>query len=182
MVPQDLVLMGVIGRPHGVRGLVHVRSYTEDPAALPGYGPFSDGRGRRFSLRWASEGVAALSELVDGRAVAIADRNAAEKLVNLKLYVERAQLPAPDEDEFYLVDLVGLAAVRPDGAALGIVRAVHDYGAGASLEIEGDASPALLVPFTRAAVPEVDLPGRRVVVVPPAEVVVTAEDAAGAAA
>lgn len=178
MVPQDLVLMGVIGRPHGVRGLVHVRSLTEDPAALPGYGPFSDGRGRRFSLRWVSEGVAALSELVDGRAVPVADRDAAGRLVNLRLYVERSRLPAPDEDEFYLVDLVGLAAVRPDGTALGTVRAVHDYGAGASLEIEGAGPPALLVPFTRAAVPEVDLAARRVVVVPPDEVVVTAEAAA----
>lgn len=178
MVPQDRVLMGVIGRPHGVRGLVHVRSYTEDPADLPGYGPFSDGRGRLFSLRWVSEGVAAVSELVDGRPVKLADRDAAERLVNTRLFVERARLPAPDAEEFYLVDLVGLRAETPDGAALGTVLAVHDYGAGASLEIGGGDSPALLVPFTRAAVPEVDVAGGRLVAVPPAEVLVTPEDAA----
>jgi 16S rRNA processing protein RimM len=176
-VPQDRVLMGVIGRPHGVRGLVHVRSYTEDPSDLPDYGPFSDERGRRFNLRWASEGVAVLTELVDGQKVPVPDRTAAEKLVNVKLYVERDQLPATDEEEFYLVDLVGLQAVKPDGSALGTVQAVHDYGAGTSLEIGGDDHPALLVPFTRACVPDVNVPARRLVVVPPAEVVV-APDAA----
>ena len=161
------VLMGVIGRPHGVRGLVHVRSYTADPADLPGYGPFSDGHGRRFTLRWVSEGVAELSELVDGKRVKLADRNAAERLVNLRLYVDRAQLPAPGEDEFYLSDLVGLEAMGPDGAPLGRVDAVHDYGAGTSREIG-----PLLVPFTRACVPVVDIAAGRLTVLPPAEVVV----------
>jgi 16S rRNA processing protein RimM len=164
-VPEDRVLMGVIGRPHGVRGLAHVRSYTAEPADLPGYGPFSDERGRRFSLRWVSEGVAAITEMVDGKKVPVANRDAAERLVNVRLYVDRAQLPAAGEEEFYLIDLVGLQAVGPDGAALGTVQAVHDYGAGTSLEIG-----SLLVPFTRACVPQVDIAGGRLVVVPPAEV------------
>ena len=166
-MPEALVLMGVIGRPHGVRGLAHVRSYTADPADLPGYGPFSDGRGRRFALRWVSEGVAQITELVDGRKQPVADRNAAERLVNTRLFVERDQLPATAEDEFYLSDLVGLEAVDGQGAALGRVAAVHDYGAGTSLEIG-----SLLVPFTRACVPVVDISAGRLVVLPPAEVVV----------
>lgn len=157
--------MAVIGRPHGVRGLVRVQSHTAEPSDLPGYGPFIDGRGRSFTLRWAGQGIAAISELIDGTPHPITDRGAAERLVNTRLHVERARLPAPAEDEFYLADLVGLAAVTAAGEALGTVTAVHDYGAGASLEIG-----ALLIPFTRACVPEVDLAAGRLVVTPPAEV------------
>ena len=157
--------MGVIGRPHGVRGLLHVHAYTADPAGLTAYGPLVDDRGRWFSLRWKAEGVAEVAQVIDGKRVPVATREAAEALVNLRLHVPRDRLPKADDDEFYLADLVGLPAFAPDGARLGEVRAVHDYGGGASLEIG-----ALLVPFTRAAVPEVDLAARRLVVVLPTEV------------
>ena len=100
--------MGVIGRPHGVRGLVRVTSYAED---LTAYGPLTDAKGRRFVLRWRGEGVAEVAELVGGAEVKVADRTAAEKLTNTRLFVDRAQLPEPEEDEFYLADLIGLAAV-----------------------------------------------------------------------
>ena len=175
-MPEARILMGVIGRPHGVRGLVHVHSYTADPADLPSYGPFRDERGRCFTLRWRTEGVAEIAEVVDGQEVRVTDRTRAESLVNLRLYVERDRLPAPEEDEFYLTDLVGLEAVGKDGAPLGRVAAVHDYGAGASLEIG-----ALLVPFTRAVVPEVDLAAGRIVVVPPVETIGEPQDQAEAA-
>lgn len=165
-MPDSRILMGVVGRPHGVRGLLHVHSYTAEPSDLAGYGPLADDQGRRWTLEWASEGVARLSEVVGGRAVAVADRTAAERLVNTRLYVARDQLPAAEEDEFYLADLVGLEAVGAEGAVLGRVAAVHDYGAGVSLEIG-----ALLVPFTRAAVPEIDLAARRITVAPPSEIV-----------
>jgi len=167
---RQQILMGVIGRPHGVRGLLHVHSYTADPAGLPEYGPFSDGRGRQFTLRWHSEGVAQVSEIVGGTARPVRDRSAAEALVNVRLHVDRDRLPSPEDDEYYLADLVGLCAVAPDGAELGKVDVVHDYGAGASLEIFGEGRP-LLVPFTREAVPVVDIPAGRVVVQPPAEIV-----------
>lgn len=166
-MPDALVLMGMIGRPHGVRGLAHVRSFTADPADLPGYGPFCDGGGRRFALRWVSDGVAAVTELLGEARQPVADRNAAERLVNTRLFVKRGQLPATGEDEFYLADLIGLEAVDSAGAALGRVAAVHDYGAGTSLEIG-----PLLVPFTRACVPEVDIAAGRLVVLAPPEVVV----------
>jgi 16S rRNA processing protein RimM len=159
---ETRILLGVVGRPHGVRGLLHVHSYTADPAALASYGPLSDDKGGRWTLAWRGEGVA---ELRDASGRPVADRTAAERLVNTRLYIERNRLPEPEEDEFYLADLVGLAAVSPDGAKLGRVDAVHDYGAGASLEIG-----RLLIPFTRACVPEVDLTNGRVVVTPPAEV------------
>ena len=156
-VPESRVLMGVIGRPHGVRGLVRVTSYAED---LTAYGPLSDAQGRQYVLHSRGEGVAEVVELVGGAEVKVADRTAAEKLTNTRLYVDRAQLPEPEEDEFYLADLIGLAAVDGDGAELGTVSAVHDYGAGASLEIVCESGPPLLVPFTRASVPEVDLEAR----------------------
>ncbi|MEJ0020336.1 MAG: ribosome maturation factor RimM [Acetobacteraceae bacterium] len=163
---ENRILLGVIGRAHGVRGLVRVTSYADD---LTAYGPLSDDRGRRFVLRWRGEGVAELAEIVGGSEVKLPDRTAAEALTNTRLYVERARLPEPAEDEFYLADLIGMAARDTRQAVLGRVVAVHDYGAGASLEIQADDSRPLLVPFTRAAVPVVDLAARVVVVDPPEE-------------
>jgi 16S rRNA processing protein RimM len=168
-VPETSILLGVIGRPHGVRGLVHVTSHTADKAALADYGPLSDGKGRWFTLAWRGDGVAELSELRDGAAARVVDRDAAARLTNTRLYIERVRLPVPDDDEFYLADLIGLDAVDVAGDALGRVVAVHDYGAGASLEIARDGAP-LMVPFTRAVVPEIDIAGGRVVVSPPEEV------------
>jgi 16S rRNA processing protein RimM len=156
------ILMGVVGRPHGVRGLVHVRSYTADPAALADYAPLTDERGREWRLAWRGDGVA---ELRDAAGRALPDRNAAEALVNLRLFVARSQLPRAAEDEFYLADLIGME-VRLGGAAAGRVAAVHDYGAGTSLEIERADAPPLLVPFTREAVPAIDVAGRWLEAVP----------------
>jgi 16S rRNA processing protein RimM len=166
-MPDTRILLGGIGRPHGVRGLVHVTSYTADPAALTAYGPLSDDRGRSFTLRWRGEGVAEVAELVDGKPIRVADRSGAEKLTNTPLFIDRAALPAPDPDEFYLADLVGLTATDAAGVPLGTVAAVHDYGAGASLEIALPDARPLLVPFTRAAVPDVDVPAGRLTVIPP---------------
>ena len=160
------ILLGVLGRPHGVRGLLHVQSYTADPRDLVAYGPLIDDAGRQWSLAWRGDGVA---EVRDAAGVAVAGRDAAALLTNTRLYIERDRLPPPEGDEFYLADLVGLQAVAPDGAALGKVATVHDYGAGTSLEIAGGAAP-VIVPFTRACVPEIDLAQGRVVVVPPDEV------------
>jgi len=180
-VPDSRILLGVIGRAHGVRGLVRVTSHTADPSDMTAYGPLTDAKGRRFGLRWRGEGIAEVSEWVNDVPVKVTDRTAAERLTNTRLYVDRSALPAPDDDEFYLADLIGLTAVDADGAAVGVVSVVHDYGAGASLEIEAEGRPVLILPFTRACVPEVDVAGGRVVVVRPVETVVTGEagEAAG---
>src|SRR5438309_10025191 len=106
--------MGVIGRPHGVRGLVRVHSYAEGD--LAGYGPMVDDAGRRWTLAWRGEGIA---ELRDAEGRALADRTAAERLVNAKLYIDRDRLPETEGDDFYLSDLVGLRAVGEDGDAVG---------------------------------------------------------------
>ena len=170
------ILLGVIGRPHGVRGLLRVASYTADPADLTAYGTLSDAAGRLFDIVWRAEGTAEISEIVDGRPVKIADRNAAEKLTNTKLYIERHRLPPTEEDEFYFSDVIGLAAVDEAGAAVGKVAAIHDYGAGASIEIDRDGQSPLMLPFNRACVPEIDIAAGRVVIVPPDEILVPDND------
>jgi len=161
----------VIGRAHGVRGLVKITSYTAHPADLTAYGPLSDAEGHCYSLRWKADGVAEVSRIVDGVPVKVTERSAAEKLTNTRLFVDRSALPPGDEDEYYLADLIGLAATDPAGHALGTVAVVHDYGAGVSLEIAGFGLPTI-VPFTATCVPTVDVAGGRLVVVAPDAVVV----------
>ena len=163
----ERILMGVIGRPHGVRGLLRVTSYAEDIAA---YSPLTDAKGRRFVVRARGPGVAEVAEIVDGAEVKVADRAAAERLTNTRLFVERERLPPPEPDEFYLVDLIGLAAIDAAGASLGTVAAVHDYGAGVSLEIARGDAPPLLVPFTRACVPDVDVAAGHLRMEPPLDI------------
>lgn len=154
------ILVGEIGRPHGVRGLVKLRSFTADPAAVASYGPLTDATGRRrFALTLLANGLA--------RVEGVEDREAAARLTGTGLYAERAALPAPEEDEFYLADLIGMRAETAVGEALGRVRSVEDNGAGAFLVLDGP--PERLVPFTRACVPVVDIAASRVVVELPEE-------------
>jgi 16S rRNA processing protein RimM len=169
-VAEARILLGVIGRAHGVRGLVRVTSHTADPADLTAYGPLSDAAGRRFVLRWRGDAIAEVAELVNGTSVKVTDRTQAEALTNTRLYIDRAQLPPAEDDEFYLTDLIGLAALGADGVAIGRLAVVHDYGAGVSLEIERDGRPPLIVPFTKAVVPVVDIAGGRVTILPPQEI------------
>jgi len=157
------ILVGEIGRPHGVRGLVKLRSFTADPDAIASYGPLTDESGtRRIALTVLAEGL--------GRIEGVADRDAAARLTGTRLYVERDRLPPAEEEEYYLADLVGLAAATEAGQSLGMVRAVEDHGAGAFLVLDGP--PERMLPFTRAVVPVVDIAGGRLVVALPDEVVV----------
>ena len=161
------ILMGVVGRPHGVRGLVRVHSYTADPADLAGYGPLQDDAGRAWTLAWRGSGIAELRG-ADGQPVA--GRDAAERLVNTQLWLDRDRLPPAEDGEFYLADLVGMAALDPAGQAIGRVTVVHDYGPGTA---------PLLGPFTHARVPHVDPAAGTLVVAEPDEILV--EDTAEAA-
>lgn len=163
------ILMGVIGRPHGVRGLVRLHSYAAVPSDLAGYGALHDDRGGLWTVRWRGEGIA---ELADAQGQVLRDRDAAQALVNRRLYIDRDRLPDPEEEEFYLADLVGLSArERIEGMErpMGTVLAVHDYGAGPSLEI-GHVGKSVILPFTRACVPEVDLAAGRLLIVRPEEI------------
>jgi 16S rRNA processing protein RimM len=165
------VCMAIVGAPHGVRGAVRIKSFTDIPEAVANYGALEDESGaRRFTLRVT--GAAKGDGMVIGQLSGVVDRDAAEALRGLRLYAPRAALPAPAEDEFYYADLVGLAALLEDGSRLGEVVAVHDFGAGDVIEIardktKGQGGQPVLVPFTRAAVPVVDIAGGRVVVAPP---------------
>ncbi|WP_458097227.1 ribosome maturation factor RimM [Roseomonas sp. WA12] len=159
------ILVGEFGRPHGVRGLIHLRSHTAEPAAIASYGPLSDESGARsFALKWLSEGLVQ----VEG----VADRDAAAKLTGTRLYVDRDALPPPDEDEFYLTDLIGLRAETEGGEVLGTVSAVEDFGAGSVITLRDEAGRETPLPFTKAVVPVVEIAAGRVVIVMPGEQVV----------
>lgn len=168
MSGAEQVCLGVITAPHGVRGLVKLRSYCAQPADIVAYGPLRDEAGRRtFTVALQSEAKGQFIARIDG----VADRDAAEALRNVRLYVDRAALPAAeDEDEFYHADLVGLEARLGDGTVLGRVGAVFDHGAGDVIEIGRQGQRPLLLPFTRAAVPTVDVAGGYVIVDPPGEI------------
>jgi len=162
--PDKRVCGGVIAGAHGVRGAVRVKSFTADPADVARYGPLEDESGERcFSLRL----VGSAKGVVIARLAGVADRDRAEGLRGLRLYLARAALPPTAEEEYYHADLIGLEAALADGTPLGQVRAVHDFGAGDTLEIERPEGPPAMVPFTRAIVPIVDLDGGRLVLDPP---------------
>jgi 16S rRNA processing protein RimM len=166
------VCVARVGAPHGVRGEVKLRSFTADPAAVRDYGPLQTDDGRVVeidAMRPAKDGFVV-------RLKGIADRDAAALLRNKDLYVPRERLPAPEPDEFYLADLVGLTVVGRDGATLGTVVDLHDFGAGPVLEFgPRQGGDTVMLPFTEEVVPVVDVAGARLVVVPPAETL--AEDA-----
>ena len=171
MTDKTRVCVGEIVGAHGIRGLVRLRSYTEDPAAVAGYGPLDDEAGRRrFLVRLQSPVKDGWIARLDG----VADRTVAESLRGTRLYVDRAVLPEPEEDEFYHADLIGLRAERVGEGGLGpqvlgTVLALHDFGGGPMLEVRLPEGRTIAVPFTKAAVPVVDLAGGRVVVDPPME-------------
>ena len=162
-----LVLVGRFGAPQGVRGEIRIKSYTADPLGVGDYGPLSDETGARtFEIE-------RLRPLKDDMVVAkikgLADRDAAGALTGVSLYVSREKLPPPDEDEFYIADLVGLAAVSPAGEAIGVVKNVLNFGAGDILEIAPAAGETLMLPFTKEVAPSIDFAGGKIVVARPAE-------------
>lgn len=158
------ILLGHIAGAHGIKGEVLVKSYTGDPLAVADYGPLSDEQGRTFviaAVRASNKGVIA-------RLKGVTDRNAAEALKGTALYVDRTAMPDPDEGDYYHADLIGLAAVNPQGEEIGKVVAVQNFGAGVLLEVRlGGARQTEFVPFTDACVPTVDIKGGRVTVILP---------------
>lgn len=163
-----MILLGRITGAHGIRGDVLVHSFAAAPEDIGAYGPLSDKAGARSFrlrvLRLTPKGA------VIARIAGVSDRNAAEALKGTELYIARDRLPAPAEGEYYHADLIGLAAVDPDGKAIGELVAVQNYGAGDLLEIRiPGRKETELVPFTDAFVPTVDIAARKVVIVlPPA--------------
>jgi 16S rRNA processing protein RimM len=153
--PQNPVQMAVIGTAHGIKGELRVKTFTGDPMALADYGPLYAKDGRAFEI----EAIRPVGEMVVVRFKGLRDRTAAEGLTGTELFVDRSVLPAEEEDEFYHADLVDLAIRDETGADAGKVVAVQNYGGGDILEITFQGRKGLLIPFSQAAVPEVDIAG-----------------------
>ena len=165
VMSKDRVCVGAIAGAFGVRGEVRLKSFCAEPEAIADYGALSTENGsQNFTVkitRSVKNGFAA-------RLSGVSSKEAADRLKGVRLYVDRALLPDPDEDEFYHADLIGMEVVDTGGTALGKVKAVLNHGAGDLLEIAlaGNQGTALL-PFTQEAVPTVDLASRRIIADPP---------------
>jgi 16S rRNA processing protein RimM len=161
---EPMVCVAQVATAHGVRGALKLRCFTQAPESVAAYGPLCDEAGHElFAVRVVSVAKGGVIVAAEG----IAD-----------LYVPRSRLPATDQDEFYHEDLVGLAARDAQGRSVGRVLAVHDFGAGDILEIATEDGRSEMVPFTRDAVPEVDLAaGVLTVVLPEGEAVGEPEEA-----
>ena len=156
-----------IGAAHGVRGAVKLWTFTEDPLAVKHYGPLSTKDGmRQFEVTHVREAKDHLVATLKG----VATREDAERLNGIELYIAREKLPATDDDEYYHADLIGLAAVNAADEPVGRVIAIHNFGAGDIIEIAPAHGPTMLLPFTNAVVPTVDLANGRVVIELPQEI------------
>jgi 16S rRNA processing protein RimM len=161
------VCVARIGAAHGVRGAVKLWTFTEDPLAVKDYGPLMTKDGaRQFEVTHVREAKDHLVATLKG----VTTREDAQRLNGLELYVPRDRLPETDEDEYYHADLIGLAAVNADDEPLGRVVAIHNFGAGDIIEIAPAKGATMLLPFTNAVVPTVDLAGGRVIIELPQEV------------
>jgi 16S rRNA processing protein RimM len=163
---RDVLLAVVLGA-HGLKGEVRVKAFTAEAGKLGAYGPLHAKDGRRFTvegLRPAGEGEAVIA-FAEAR-----DRNAAEALKGTELYVKRGALPEAENGEFYHADLVGLDAEDAAGRRIGKVLSVQNFGAGDVLVIAADSGDEILLAFTRANVPEIDLKAGRLIVAVPDEV------------
>jgi 16S rRNA processing protein RimM len=158
------VCLGVVTGAHGVQGAVRIKSFTGAPEDIARYGPLTDETGARsFELQL----VGTVKGVVIARLSGIEDRNRAEALRGLRLHLLRSALPQTQAEEYYHTDLIGLEAVLGDGTPVGRVRAVHDFGSGDTLEVARADGPPVMVPFTRAVVPIIEVAAGRLVLDPP---------------
>ncbi|WP_136635896.1 ribosome maturation factor RimM [Pseudooceanicola onchidii] len=160
----DKVCVGAIAGSYGVRGEVRLKSYCAEPSAIADYAPLTDAADRSFSvtlIRPIKNGFVA-------RLGGVTTKEEADALKGVDLFAPRDRLPAPEDDEYYHADLIGLRVLDTGGTEIGTVRSVMDHGAGDLLEIQGPGLPnTVLLPFTKACVPTVDLAGGRIIADPP---------------
>jgi len=161
---EGLICVGLLGSARGLKGELRVKSFTADANAIAKYGPLTDETGKQtFELKVTGKHKDQLVVRIKG----VDDRNAAEALNGTELYISRDRLPQTDEDEFYFSDLVGLDAELTDGSPFGQVVEAEDYGGGPFVEVKAPGHGRVLVPFTKVAVPLVDIKAGRVVIDPP---------------
>jgi 16S rRNA processing protein RimM len=161
-MPAERVCVGAIAGSFGVKGEVRLKSFCTEPAAIASYGPlYTEDGSRSFKITLTRPVAGGLGARLSG----VATKEQADALKGVSLYVDREKLPPAGDDEFYHADLIGLQVVDPGGVTLGTVRAIHNHGAGDLIEVLGPGmKAALLVPFTRAAVPTVDIAAGRIIV------------------
>ena len=163
----ERICVAQIGGAHGIRGEVKLKSFTADPLAVKDYGALESEDG---AASFEIEALRPAKGYLVARLRGVRDRNAAEQLTNLRLFVPRERLPPPAADEFYHADLIGLAAVTAAGVEVGTVVAVHNFGAGDILELRPPAGgTTIMFPFNDAFVPRIDIAGGRIVIEPPEE-------------
>lgn len=172
-MPADKVCIGAVGGVRGLKGEIRVKSFTADANDIAAYGPVSiEGKEGEFQIRVTGQVKGMVIARIDG----IDDRDGAEALKGKQLYVPKSALPEAEDGEFYYADLMGMKAESTEGKPLGIVKAIHNFGAGDIIEIaretngpaeDGDAKDDLMVPFTKAMVPQVDMQQGRIVIDPP---------------
>lgn len=162
MSNPDRICVGALAGSFGVAGEVRVKSFCADPTAIASYGPlYSEDGSRSFTLRLTRPVAGGYGARLSG----VTTKEQADALKGVSLFADRGNLPSLPDDEFYHADLIGLAVLDTGGVALGHVSAVHNHGAGDLLEVSGPGrKSALLVPFTRAMVPTVDLAAKTIIV------------------
>lgn len=167
MSKDTRICVARIGGAHGVRGEVKLWPFTQDPMAVLHYGPLSTKDGaRQFEVARARVAKDHLVAALKG----VATREDAERVNGIELYIAREKLPATEADEYYHADLIGLNAINAQGETIGKVLAIHNFGAGDIIEIAPAQGSSLLLPFTNAVVPTVDIKAGHVVVVRPAQI------------
>lgn len=163
---ENPIILGTIGKAQGLRGEVRVKSHTDDPLSLGDYGVLFTKDGKRFEVL----DIRRHKTVVVVRFLGVNDRNAAEALNGTDLFVERANLSDADldEDEYFYADLEGLEAFDEFGASWGIIKAIFDFGGGDLIELQAKGEKSVIIPFTQAAVVDVDIKAGKIIVDPEA--------------
>ncbi len=160
---SDLICLGAIAGAYGVRGEVRLKSFCAVPETIADYGPLVTGDGRAFDVTLTRPISGAFAARLSG----VTDKEAADALKGARLHVPRDRMPPLADEEYYHADLIGVAVHDTGGARIGEIKSVQDHGAGDILEISRPGLAELLVPFTRASVPTVDLAAGRIIIDPP---------------
>ena len=157
------ICVGMIAGAHGVKGLVRLRSFTEDPEAIVQYGPLTDEDGKTFAVTLKT----ASNDFFIAEVKGLKNKEEADALRGTKLYVSREAMPETDDGAFYETDLIGLEAADDTGKNYGKVQAIHNHGGGVFLEIGANLKNSFMLPFTDACVPKVDVKAGHVTVAVP---------------
>ncbi|MGB6228870.1 MAG: ribosome maturation factor RimM [Litorimonas sp.] len=161
MTKPKLTCVAAIAGAHGVHGNIKVKSFTDDPAAFAAYGPLLNEAGVHLFTPKTARPVGKFFSLAVTEKLT---REQVEAMKSTKLFVPRDALPEPEEEEFYYSDLIGLVVDNQNGERVGTVQAVHEFGAGDTLEIKPPSGPSFYHPFTQHHAPSVDLAARRIVI------------------